>query len=202
MFSKLFKDYPCPECSKKNVTVNFEDKKGFCYLVSVKCHERVIVQEYTSGRVHDDNSTRPPFPVNRRMCEAFISFGLGHAAMESFCENMGMHSMAVRSFHQHLNALSHDFKKLREEMFREAYVDEDPSLQDSPVIDATVSLDVSWQKRGFTSNYGVGFVVDKKTGLILDMACASKYCHSCVLQEKSLGAATPEFKQWYDQHLE
>ncbi|KAK3920022.1 Alpha-keto-acid decarboxylase, partial [Frankliniella fusca] len=164
VFSKLFKNYLCPECKKKNVSVNFEDRKGFCYLISVKCQlcESLIVQEHTSGRVHDDNSTRPPFSVNRHIDEMLL-------------ETRGI--------------------------IREVYVNEDPSLQDSPVIDITVSFDGSWQKRGPTSNYGVGFVVDTKTGLILDMACASKYCHPCVLQEKALGAGTPEHKLWYEQHL-
>lgn len=53
-----------------------------------------------------------------------------------------------------------------------------------PVRDVSVSFDGSWHKRGFTSNYGVGIVIDVTTGLALDFEVLSKHCQACSKNEK------------------
>jgi len=55
-------------------------------------------------------------------------------------------------------------------MVRQAYADVDPDvaelLREDPdaVIDISVSFDGTWQKRGFTSHYGIGVCIDLLTG--------------------------------------
>lgn len=72
---------------------------------------------------------------------------------------------------------------------REAYTETDPDLQEalergeSPVINISVSYDGTWQKRGFTSMFGVGICIDVLTGLVIDFEILSKYCHACKLTE-------------------
>ena len=53
----------------------------------------------------------------------------------------------------------------------------DESIRDGDVIDICVSYDGSWHKRGFSSKYGVGTIVEMETGLILDYEALSLYCH-------------------------
>ena len=75
------------------------------------------------------------------------------------------------------------------EAVREAYADTDPHLREAinrgenPIIDISVSFDGTWQKRGFTSLYGVGICIDVLTGYVVDYVVLSKYCHACKLQE-------------------
>ena len=91
------------------------------------------------------------------------------------------------------------------EAVREAYADTDPDLREAinrgenPIIDISVSFDGTWQKRGFTSLYGVGICIDVLTGYVVDYAVLSKYCHACKLQEaKNLPEA--ELVAWREEH--
>ena len=89
---------------------------------------------------------------------------------------------------------------------RQAYAYIDPDLRDAmnqgrtPVIDVSVSFDGTWQKRGFTSLYGLGICVDVLTGLVVDYHVMSKYCHACQLKQAAgLAAADPE--EWRQDHV-
>ena len=88
---------------------------------------------------------------------------------------------------------------------REAYAETDPDLQEaldrgeSPVIDISVSYDGTWQKRGFTSLFGVGISINVLTGLVIDYEVLSKYCHACKMTEaKDLPAR--QLAAWKEQH--
>lgn len=87
---------------------------------------------------------------------------------------------------------------------RNAYAEVDPDIQKAlsrsevPVIDIAVSFDGTWQKRGFTSLYGVGVCIDVLTGLVVDFHVLSKYCHACKLKEATLPA--DQLAQWKEQH--
>ena len=75
------------------------------------------------------------------------------------------------------------------EAIREAYADTDEDLHEAldrgenPTIDISVSIDGTWQKRGFTSLYGAGISIDVLTGYVVDDVALSKYCHTCKLEE-------------------
>ena len=68
---------------------------------------------------------------------------------------------------------------------RQAYADTDEDLQEAlyrgqtPIVDISISFGGTWQKRGFTSLFGVGVCIDVLTGLVVDYCVLSKYCHAC-----------------------
>ncbi|GBL86303.1 hypothetical protein AVEN_132024-1 [Araneus ventricosus] len=51
-----------------------------------------------------------------------------------------------------------------------------PSDEQDDIIDITVSYDGARQKRGHTSVYGIGTVVDILIGLVIGYEILSKYC--------------------------
>ena len=53
-------------------------------------------------------------------------------------------------------------------------------LEPNKIIDLVCSYDGSWHKRGHTSLYGIGCVIEVTTGLVVDYEILSKYCHMCV----------------------
>ncbi|GFU73340.1 uncharacterized protein TNCV_4731571 [Trichonephila clavipes] len=55
------------------------------------------------------------------------------------------------------------------------------------IIDVSVSYDGTWQKRGHTSNLGLGIIIDILSGLVLDFEVLSKYCHNCVVAGRDMG---------------
>ena len=47
------------------------------------------------------------------------------------------------------------------------------------IVDASVSIDATWQKRGFVLSLGVVAAIGVETGKILDMTIMSKSCKGC-----------------------
>lgn len=70
------------------------------------------------------------------------------------------------------------------------------------IIDYIVSYDGTYQKRGFISKFGICFVIEWYTGLVIDFAVISKTCKKCNLKIIQLGADSNDFKQWYQSHVE
>ena len=66
-------------------------------------------------------------------------------------------------------------------------------------MDISVSFDGTWMKRGFTSLYGVGVVIEISTVLIVDFEVLSKYCHACKLAEAK-GMSDQDFFEWREGH--
>ena len=72
---------------------------------------------------------------------------------------------------------------------REAYAEMDEDLREAlereedPIVNISVSYDGTWQKRGFTSLFGVGVCIDVLTGLVVDYCVLSKCCHACKLMD-------------------
>ena len=68
------------------------------------------------------------------------------------------------------------------------------------VIEIAVSYDGTWSKRGFTANFGIGFVISVDTGEILDSDFESKLCMECSSAKRDLGEDTAEFNIWFAGH--
>ncbi|KAM7312937.1 hypothetical protein ISCGN_009841 [Ixodes scapularis] len=75
--------------------------------------------------------------------------------------------------------------------------DGEPTLDDKALQDVSVSYDGTWHKRGHTSHFGVGVAIELETGLVLDYAVVSNYCHGCRIgpKEESEG-----YKEWLEKH--
>ncbi|XP_012943225.1 uncharacterized protein LOC106013056 [Aplysia californica] len=61
----------------------------------------------------------------------------------------------------------------------------------------TISFDGTWHKRGHSSHFGVGVVIDCKTGFVLDYQVLSNYCHGC---EVGLKSGDEQYLLWKNKH--
>ena len=141
------------------------------------------------------------------MVESFLDIGKGYSAMEQFCLSMGMSCMSSSNFNCHLKNITSESRVVREEVLsdarkvvRQAHIDLNPELAAQEIIDITVSFDGTWHKRGHTSLYGIGVVVDILTGIVLDYELLSRYCGICTMKKKEL--QKEEFSVWYKDHKE
>lgn len=206
---KLFEILQCPECASKDLRVTVgEVHKGFCESMNLFCVScaKTVKTVFSSSRI-ESTSQRPPFHVNKKKLEFFVSLGLGHAGMEKMCMTMNIPVMSRATFSVHLDLLSKESEVFCNEMLgvartvvRETSVTINPELADEPVIEATVSYDGSWQRRGFSSNYGLGFVIEVLTGLVVDFVILSKLCVECEKSVSIMGRDTPEFDYWFSKH--
>ena len=73
-------------------------------------------------------------------------------------------------------------------------------IQPSKPIETAVSYDGTWQKRGFTSKYGIGCCIEITTGLVIDFHILSKFRRTCEMKQSLLGGKSKEFDEWYINH--
>ncbi|GFW00554.1 uncharacterized protein TNCV_693931 [Trichonephila clavipes] len=93
--------------------------------------------------------------------------------------------------------------RISREHVRQTNLYSHPDLGRNNIIDITVSYDGTWhKKRGHTSLYGIGIVIDIMTSLVVDFEVLSKYCHECSMAAKDMGEASPEFQIWKSGHSE
>ncbi|CAB3999381.1 Hypothetical predicted protein [Paramuricea clavata] len=126
--------------------------------------------------------------VNRRAVYYSIETGGGYESLESFCNIMNMPCMSKTSYYQHLETILNALEaEAREEMkqaaerLRERIIKENSCGDKTSVIDAAVSFDGTWAKRGFASLTGIVFVISVDTGEVLDYHVVPKSCQICSL---------------------
>ena len=73
---------------------------------------------------------------------------------------------------------------------------------ESDTVEIAVSYDGTWSKRGYTANFGVGFIISIDTGEVLDYDFESKLCMECTTAKQDLGEDTAEFNMWFIGHQE
>ena len=148
------------------------------------------------------------YTVNRKLVDGVNAIGQGYAALERMCMVLNMHCMSSRSFYNNLDTLSKEVNDLENKVLetarnevREAYLVINPELSNDTVLDIAGSYDGTWQKRGFTSLYGVGIIIDLLTGLVLDFEICSKYCAQCEVAKKRFGNDNEAFSSWHVDHV-
>ena len=175
----LFTFVGCGHCGcVGSLDVCFGDHMGFSREIKVRCLECTFVAKNFScareGGV--DDSITAPFNVNKAVVMAFNEIGQGHAGLAKFASIMNMPALHHKTYQNILTKVSAANVDVGEtvlmasaEAVRETYKElnnsPDSGDEEGP-LDVNVSFDGTWHKRGFTSNYGVGIVIE--TGLVLD----------------------------------
>lgn len=139
--------------------------------------------------------------VNRRAVYHSIESGGGYEGLKSFCDIMNMPCMNPTTYYQHLetilNALEVEAKeemKGAAERLREHILKESGCLDKTSAVDAAVSFDGTWAKRGFTSLTGVVFVISVDTGKVLDYHVISSV-------KRGKCNSDEEFEEWEIEHV-
>ncbi|GFU86694.1 uncharacterized protein TNCV_2881141 [Trichonephila clavipes] len=179
LWSSLLFSIKCYECDMCSLDVECNGACGFSTKIELKCKsiKKIFNSVFSSPR--DDYSKC--FDANKELVEAFLKIGKGHAALELFSMAIGIHAMDKKIFSKCLQKLYEEkcsFKEDILEISRKVVRKHHEDLLGSAngVIDITVLYDGTWQKRGHSSLYGIGIVIDILTGLIIDYEILSKYC--------------------------
>ncbi|KAK7106560.1 hypothetical protein V1264_017799 [Littorina saxatilis] len=211
----------CPECLEPGLDVSVVEKnadgekenKGFASKLKLRCsgcgYEKMGM---SSPRENHTEQKNKPFDINTRMALFSHEIGASHASLQKFGAVMGMPAPVLQSFQAADKRVTEaEIGAGEEALFqsathiRKAYAEVDPDLQEEinhgemRTMDISVSFDGTWQKRGFTSLYGVGVVIDVLTGLVVDFHVMSKYCHTCKLHEAQ-NLPAEEMEAWRAAH--
>ena len=145
------------------------------------------------------------YDINRRAVYHAIETGGGYEGLATFCSIMNMPCLTKTAYYKQvdniLEALEDEAKEeMRKagERLRQHILDENPDKDENDILDAAVSFDGTWAKRGFTSLTGVAFAISVDTGEVLDYHVLSKSCQKCALKK---GKCTDEeFEEWLLEH--
>lgn len=203
--NELVSNLACPSCLECNLSISASKNNGFACELSIECKNCPDIEIYTP------NSKRLPgsksFDVNRKVVKAFMSNGERFAALDRFCMIMNMNNMSPNTFSKHNAEVSKSTVNIGKQNLavararvREVHKEGDSEVNEDSLLDVCVSYDGTWHKRGHTSNYGIGIVIEVQTGLVLDYVVLSKYCHTCAVTTTELGADSPEFDIWFQGH--
>nr|XP_042913580.1 uncharacterized protein LOC122273614 [Parasteatoda tepidariorum] len=204
MWRDLLLQVPCKFCSQCGLQLVQHHSLGYSLKLELLCGSCGESFGTTFSSCRED--TNSSFEINNKLVSAFLAIGRGHAALETFSAVLNMPSMDKKTFSKCLHNLSVKNKELKVKMLeisrqivRESHMSVD-SVNTTDILDISVSYDGTWQKRGHTSNLGMGIIIDVLTGLVLDYEILSKYCQDCTVTASDLGAASAEFSIWQSAH--
>ena len=133
------------------------------------------------------------YDINRRAVYHAIETGSGYEGLATFCSIMNMPCLTKTAYYKQVdNVLEALEDEAKEEMrksaerLRQQILDENPDKDENDILDAAVSFDGTWAKRGFTSLIGVVFVISVDSGEVLDYHVLSKSCQSCAPKERKM----------------
>ena len=175
----------CPDCFAVDSLELLEstERQGLASKLVIKCcecnHMSTFLTSSKAGRF---------FEINRRVVLALHLIGRGLSDLEKFCGIINMpHPMARNTFIKHSTALhcaamqmaQESIRVAGEEMRRKVLTDSPDLASLSGPVDIEVSVDGTWQRRGYSSLYGVVLAIAAASGKVVDFAVKSRICISC-----------------------
>lgn len=199
------------KCKGGRLVYNDEQAKRYgnsslLHIECTKCKQKAYLQ--TSANSGGSWKAQSASDINRRMVYSACEMGVGREAIAVMCEILNMpppcqasawndHSEALYSAHK--KAVDEKLARARE-YIHELHRKDNPNLSVDDVIEIAVSFDGTWSKRGFTANFGVGFVISVDSGQVLDYDFASKICVPCSMKKAKFSKESDEFQLWYATH--
>ncbi|PSN30182.1 hypothetical protein C0J52_28093 [Blattella germanica] len=113
-WKEIFKGCVCAACGSSNLCIETQYSMAFAYKLITKCRNcQVVCNE--SPRVPSNESSRPPFDVNRRIVNGFLEIGKGHAAIEQFSMMTGLPIMSTSTYYSdHIKNIADDNEVMNE----------------------------------------------------------------------------------------
>ena len=205
LLSGLFRKLMCPSCSTTSIHLRVRPVRGsginaMMLAHCVKCDSTIAsapTSETASGNQTSSASIRTV--ASARNC------GFGYQQLTHFMAGLDVPQIMHRRTYQRIAHHVHDaaitcmdqcYSKAVEAV-RAYYCEMDKSLGPDSIIPIVVSFDGTWHKRGHSSHYGVGVIIELHTGLVLDSHVVSNYCMKCT---RKPDPTHPTYDQWCEGH--
>ena len=139
--------------------------------------------------------------VNSRTCVTFREMGKGHSSIEKFCMLMNIPPPMILKAYQNIGTKLHPaYTEASTKSMQLAATASLCNVGTSPdadrVTEVTVSVDGSWQRRGYASLNGV--VTAIANGKCIDTQTMSKNCKSCSYWDQQ--KINPGYDEWLATH--
>ena len=201
IFNEFISSLACPECLECSLFINenYAKKKGLASLISVNfsncdfSFENYISQNITNDQVQG----MKPFEINYRAVYALRTIGVRYSGLEKV---FGMFNLPKPMTQKNYDAVSrilgNSAKMAAELSMMEAAED----LRKVPGITTYVgvSVDGTWQRRGYSSLNGAVAIISLDKGKIVDVEAMTRFCKP--RQQKKETLSEDGFCDWYDKH--
>ena len=196
MLSTLVADLLCPNCCDKQLYIseNASKRKGLASFISVKCTCGFSKSEYTSPCVQKEGKGVKAFDINIRSVYAMRSCGLGYSVLEKFCGLMNIPPPVTKNNYSTIANKLRDSARTVATDSMSASAEE--AKQNEATSDISVSVDGTWQKRGFSSMNGVVVAVSTTNIKVLDVEIMSRNCKACASKDDLRKSNKIEFDKW------
>ena len=203
LMSALIAQMACPKCLKPGCTLEETKRLGLISHLKVCCGKcGNIISAKTSptvgGRLKT-SETNLRAVISGRDCgmgfQKIVRFFAGldipkpfhFTSYQALAKTVG--SVALQAAQKCMDAAAAKIRQLYREL--------DPSLPADGPIPIIVTYDGTWHRRGHSSHYGVGVVVELYTGFVLDTFSLSNFCLGCKLAPSK---NSPLYSAWLDKH--
>ena len=170
-------------------------RKGLASYIIIKCKCGYINAEYTSVIVDDERQDKrgsKNFDINMRSVYAMRTSGLGHSALEKFC---GMVNMPQPVAKPSCTAVTIKLKKAAQITAEKSMsVAANDATEKEGTTDISVSVDGTWQRRGYASLNGVVAAISTANSKVVDVETVSWCCKACQSKESFRGGGDEQRK--------
>ena len=138
------------------------------------------------------------FEINIWAVYGMRTIGVDHTELETLCGMLNMPKTNDSNFfNKNSNMLRNAAKVVAEKSMVIAVND---LRKDADVIDIGVSVDGTWQRRGFSSLNGVVAVISIDSGQIVDVEPMSRYCRQCFVNTRFTQGDNNALELWKKSH--
>ncbi|CAK9824037.1 hypothetical protein ANTRET_LOCUS2273, partial [Anthophora retusa] len=194
VFSAISSVVKCKKCDG-DITFAESSIRGLGFTLVIKCDSCKPTSVHSSPLINGK-----AYEINRRIIFVSRLLGFGHAGIEKFCGLMDLPRPVFRSmYNKILNNIHHAAETVCNLSMKNAIEEEkriNEEKENGPGL--TISGDGTWQKRGFSSLFGVSTLIGHYSGKVIDLVVKSAYCKSCESWKKL--SITPEYNIWKETH--
>ena len=193
IIKNIFEKYStCSECNSKLILLhNKSVRMRFSIGIIVQCSNCDFENTfYSSPSINQ--SSKPglnPYEINLRAVMAFREIGRGREAMATFTAIMNMPPPLTNHSYDITNNKLHKVCKEISSQSMKAAVSElremlNANGSDDEVIDCGISIDGTWQRRGYSSLNGVVAGLSHENKKVIDVFTLSKFCMQCEVHKR------------------
>ena len=131
------------------------------------------------------------------------TLGHGHSGIEKLTTLLSMPKPITRNnYDKIVTALVSATKEVAKETMLDAVKDirEEKTGDEHEVVNTGVSVDGSWQKRGYSSHNGVVTAISIDNSKIIDVEPMSKLCKACIIMKDKLKGDPLAYAEWQNSH--
>ena len=187
ILSFVFNKMICPDCKKSNVTLKEDTKQGLAFKYSIVCSGIDCCWSYSffsciRAKKNSSKFTRT-FDINSRIIYSLRRLGKGYAGLKAFLYLMNHPPPMSEKSYRDTNKKICDSVQIIADKSMVAAAKEVSGIEGSAndgYCRTAISVDGTWQRRGFSSLNGAVAGISLVNGKVLDVAIMSRHCQGCV----------------------